>query len=41
MYAGYIVERGPAKAVYHDSRHPYTIGLFGSLPAPGPQKPAA
>jgi oligopeptide/dipeptide ABC transporter ATP-binding protein len=32
MYAGYIVERGPAKAVYGDSRHPYTIGLLGSLP---------
>jgi oligopeptide transport system ATP-binding protein len=32
MYAGYIVERGPAKAVYGDSRHPYTLGLLGSLP---------
>jgi oligopeptide transport system ATP-binding protein len=32
MYAGYIVERGPAKAVYDDSRHPYTVGLLGSLP---------
>ncbi len=32
MYAGYVVERGPAKAVYGDSRHPYTIGLLGSLP---------
>ncbi len=32
MYAGYIVERGTAKDVYGDSRHPYTIGLLGSLP---------
>ncbi len=32
MYAGYIVERGSAKDVYKDSRHPYTIGLLGSLP---------
>ena len=32
MYAGYIVERGTAKDVYKDSRHPYTIGLLGSLP---------
>ena len=32
MYAGYIVERGTAKEVYGDPRHPYTIGLLGSLP---------
>ncbi len=32
MYAGYIVERGKAKEVYGDARHPYTIGLLGSLP---------
>jgi len=32
MYAGYIIERGTAKDVYGDSRHPYTIGLLGSLP---------
>ncbi len=32
MYAGHIVERGSAKDVYRDSRHPYTIGLLGSLP---------
>ncbi len=32
MYAGYIIERGPAKAVYGDPRHPYTLGLLGSLP---------
>ncbi len=39
MYAGYIVERGPVKDIYASPRHPYTIGLLGSLPrldeAPG------
>jgi oligopeptide transport system ATP-binding protein len=41
MYAGYIVERGPVKLIYGEPRHPYTIGLLGSLPrldeAPGTQ----
>lgn len=32
MYAGYIVERGTAKEVYGNPRHPYTVGLLGSLP---------
>ena len=32
MYAGYIVERASVKDVYADPRHPYTIGLLGSLP---------
>jgi len=32
MYAGYIVERAGVKDVYGDPRHPYTIGLLGSLP---------
>jgi oligopeptide transport system ATP-binding protein len=39
MYAGYIVERGPVKLIYGEPRHPYTLGLLGSLPrldeAPG------
>jgi oligopeptide transport system ATP-binding protein len=39
MYAGYIVERGDVKDIYARPRHPYTIGLLGSLPrldeAPG------
>jgi oligopeptide transport system ATP-binding protein len=39
MYAGYIVERGDVKDIYGSPRHPYTIGLLGSLPrldeAPG------
>jgi oligopeptide transport system ATP-binding protein len=32
MYAGYIVERGSVKDIYARPRHPYTIGLLGSLP---------
>ena len=32
MYAGFIVEEAPVKALYADPRHPYTIGLLGSLP---------
>ncbi|MGD8996841.1 MAG: ABC transporter ATP-binding protein [Anaerolineae bacterium] len=39
MYAGYIVERGHVKEIYGRPRHPYTLGLLGSLPrldeAPG------
>ncbi len=32
MYAGRIVEHGPAQDVYHDPRHPYTVGLIESVP---------
>lgn len=32
MYAGFIAERGPVKELYQDTRHPYTLGLLGSLP---------
>jgi oligopeptide transport system ATP-binding protein len=32
MYAGFIVEEAPVKAIYGDPRHPYTLGLLGSLP---------
>jgi oligopeptide transport system ATP-binding protein len=32
MYAGYIVETAPVKDVYGDPRHPYTLGLLGSIP---------
>ncbi len=32
MYAGRIIEQGNARQVYHDPRHPYTIGLLGSVP---------
>ena len=32
MYAGRIVESGPAAAVYHHPSHPYTIALLRSVP---------
>ena len=32
MYAGRIVEEGPVEAIFHDARHPYTIGLARSVP---------
>ena len=32
MYAGRIVETGTVEAIFHHPRHPYTIGLFTSLP---------
>ena len=32
MYAGTIVEYGPVQVVYRNICHPYTVGLFGSLP---------
>jgi oligopeptide/dipeptide ABC transporter ATP-binding protein len=32
MYAGRIVESGPAVEIYHDPRHPYTIALLRSVP---------
>jgi oligopeptide transport system ATP-binding protein len=32
MYAGYVVEEAPVKEIYADPRHPYTLGLLGSLP---------
>ncbi len=32
MYAGKIVEHGPAKDVFHDPRNPYTVGLLASVP---------
>ncbi len=32
MYAGHIVERGPVRKIFKDPRHPYTVGLLGSMP---------
>ena len=32
MYAGRIVESGPAAAIYHEPRHPYTMALLRSVP---------
>ena len=33
MYAGRIVEIGPVADVVHRARHPYTVGLMGSIPS--------
>jgi len=35
MYAGRIVEIGPVREVIHSPRHPYTVGLMGSIPKLG------
>ena len=32
MYAGRIVEKGTLRDVFHSTMHPYTEGLFNSLP---------
>jgi peptide/nickel transport system ATP-binding protein len=33
MYAGRIVEVGPLREVVKHPRHPYTVGLMGSIPS--------
>lgn len=35
MYAGKVVEEAPVKALFKDPRHPYTVGLLGSIPVIG------
>ncbi|MBE5742649.1 MAG: ABC transporter ATP-binding protein [Clostridiales bacterium] len=32
MYAGKVIEKGTVKEIFHDPRHPYTIGLQKSKP---------
>ncbi len=32
MYAGKVIEKGTVQEIFHDSRHPYTIGLQKSKP---------
>ncbi len=32
MYAGMIMEHGDADAVFHNPKHPYTVGLLNSVP---------
>jgi len=36
LYAGVLVERGPARALLREPRHPYTRALLQSLPPTGP-----
>ena len=32
MYAGRIVEQAPARTLFAEPQHPYTVGLLGSMP---------
>ena len=32
MYAGKVVESGSSRDIYHNPRHPYTLGLLNSVP---------
>ncbi len=32
MYAGQVIERGTAKEIFYDSKHPYTWALLSSVP---------
>ena len=32
MYAGKIIETGSAREIYHNPKHPYTLGLLNSVP---------
>ena len=41
MYAGRIVESGPAAEIYHNPRHPYTIALAALGAAARPAAPGA
>ena len=38
LYAGRLVEHGPADELFHDPRHPYTVGLLRCLPRGGVSK---
>ena len=38
LYAGELVEEGPARAVFENPRHPYTVGLLRCIPRRGQRK---
>jgi peptide/nickel transport system ATP-binding protein len=38
LYAGELVEEGPASRVFRDPRHPYTVGLMRCVPSYGLRK---
>ena len=41
MYAGRIVEAGPAAVLFSRPQHPYTRGLLAAVPEPGRSRPLA
>src|SRR5215468_794761 len=41
LYAGELVEEGPARQVFDDPRHPYTVGLLRCIPRRGQRKDRA
>jgi peptide/nickel transport system ATP-binding protein len=38
LYAGSLVEEGPARALFDDPHHPYTVGLLRCIPRGGMRK---
>ncbi|CAN5737542.1 ABC transporter ATP-binding protein [soil metagenome] len=38
LYAGRVVEDGPVDEVFHNPRHPYTVGLLRCIPRAGARK---
>jgi peptide/nickel transport system ATP-binding protein len=38
MYAGELVEQGPARDIFENPRHPYTVGLLRCVPRRGHRK---
>ena len=40
LYAGELVEEGPARTVFENPRHPYTVGLLRCIPRLGQRKDA-
>ena len=38
LYAGRVVETGPVDEVFHNPRHPYTVGLLRCIPRAGARK---
>jgi peptide/nickel transport system ATP-binding protein/oligopeptide transport system ATP-binding protein len=38
MYLGKVVEHAPVRKIFHNPRHPYTVGLLNSVPVLGRKK---